>query len=37
MVNPTLLVEAPSDSTEAYDRGKKFEHYRKFPPCPNTC
>jgi len=31
MVNPTLLVEVLSDSTEAYDRGKKFEHYRQIP------
>jgi len=29
VVNPTLLVEVLSDSTEAYDRGKKFEHYRQ--------
>ena len=28
-VNPTVLVEVLSDSTEAYDRGKKFEHYRQ--------
>lgn len=27
-LNPTLLVEVLSPSTEAYDRGKKFEHYR---------
>ncbi len=26
-----LLVEVLSDSTEAYDRGKKFEHYRQIP------
>ena len=31
IVNPTLLAEALSDSTEAYDRGKKFEHYRQIP------
>ena len=29
VLNPTLLVEVLSDSTEAYDRGKKFEHYRR--------
>ncbi|MBI2927367.1 MAG: Uma2 family endonuclease [Verrucomicrobia bacterium] len=29
IVNPTVLVEVLSDSTEAYDRGKKFEHYRR--------
>jgi len=26
-----VLVEVLSDSTEAYDRGKKFEHYRTIP------
>jgi Uma2 family endonuclease len=29
--NPTVIVEVLSDSTEAYDRGKKFEHYRQIP------
>ncbi len=29
LVNPTLLVEVLSPSTEAYDRGRKFEQYRK--------
>ncbi len=29
--NPIMLVEVLSDSTEAYDRGKKFEHYRTNP------
>ena len=29
LVNPTVLVEVLSPSTEAYDRGRKFEHYRK--------
>ena len=29
LLNPTLLVEVLSDSTEAYDRGQKFEHYRQ--------
>ena len=28
LVNPTLLVEVLSDTTESYDRGEKFEHYR---------
>ena len=28
LLNPTLLVEALSPSTEAYDRGRKFEHYK---------
>ena len=31
MVNPVLLVEVLSDSTEGYDRGKKAEHYRHIP------
>ncbi len=29
LLNPTVIVEVLSDSTEAYDRGRKFEHYRK--------
>ncbi|MFL6215504.1 MAG: Uma2 family endonuclease [Blastocatellia bacterium] len=28
LLNPTLIVEVLSESTEAYDRGKKFDHYR---------
>ena len=28
LLNPTILIEVLSDSTEAYDRGRKFEHYR---------
>jgi Uma2 family endonuclease len=28
LLNPTLIVEVLSPSTEAYDRGKKFAHYR---------
>jgi Uma2 family endonuclease len=31
MINPILLVEVLSDSTEAYDRGEKFAHYRRLP------
>jgi Uma2 family endonuclease len=31
LVNPTVLVEVLSGSTEAYDRGKKAEHYRRLP------
>jgi Uma2 family endonuclease len=30
-VNPVVLVEVLSDSTEAYDRGEKFGHYRRIP------
>jgi len=26
--NPTVLIEVLSPSTESYDRGKKFQHYR---------
>src|SRR5437867_12261501 len=29
LINPTLIAEVLSDSTEAYDRGAKFAHYRK--------
>jgi Uma2 family endonuclease len=28
LLNPTLLVEVLSESTESYDRGKKFSYYR---------
>jgi Uma2 family endonuclease len=31
IVNPIVLVEVLSDSTEAYDRGEKFAHYRRIP------
>jgi Uma2 family endonuclease len=31
LLNPTMLVEVLSPSTEAYDRGGKFAHYRKIP------
>ena len=29
LLNPQLIIEVLSDSTESYDRGKKFEHYRR--------
>ncbi len=29
VLNPTLIVEVLSDSTEAYDRGAKAAHYRR--------
>jgi Uma2 family endonuclease len=29
LLNPTALVEVLSKSTASYDRGEKFEHYRK--------
>ena len=28
LLNPRVIIEVLSDSTEAYDRGKKFDHYR---------
>jgi len=28
LLNPILLIEVLSESTESYDRGKKFQHYR---------
>lgn len=31
LLNPGLIAEVLSDSTEAYDRGNKFEHYRRIP------
>jgi Uma2 family endonuclease len=31
LVNPSLLVEVLSPSTEAYDRGAKFDHYARIP------
>src|SRR5271166_5473431 len=31
LLNPTMIVEVLSDSTESYDRGRKFGHYRRLP------
>jgi Uma2 family endonuclease len=31
VTNPTLLVEVLSKSTEDYDRGEKFAHYKRIP------
>ncbi|MFN0080190.1 MAG: Uma2 family endonuclease [Prosthecobacter sp.] len=31
LLNPGVLIEVLSDSTEAYDRGEKFWHYRHLP------
>ncbi len=31
LLNPVLIVEVLSESTESYDRGAKFAHYRKVP------
>jgi Uma2 family endonuclease len=29
LLNPKVVFEVLSESTEGYDRGKKFEHYRR--------
>ncbi len=29
LLNPDVIIEVLSDSTESYDRGKKFSHYRQ--------
>jgi Uma2 family endonuclease len=31
LLNPTVIVEVLSSSTEAYDRGAKFAHYQSIP------
>lgn len=31
LLNPRLILEVLSPSTEAYDRGRMFEHYRRIP------
>jgi Uma2 family endonuclease len=31
LLNPTVIVEVLSPSTEAYDRGEKLEHYKRIP------
>jgi len=31
LLNPTLLIEVLSPSTEGYDRGRKFLHYQQIP------
>jgi Uma2 family endonuclease len=31
LLNPSVLIEVLSDSTERYDRGEKFAHYRRLP------
>lgn len=31
LLDPTVVVEVLSPSTEAYDRGAKFAHYRRLP------
>ena len=36
LINPTVIVEVLSDSTEQYDRGEKFAHYMKLPSRPRS-
>jgi Uma2 family endonuclease len=31
VINPTLLVEVTSNSTEGYDRGEKLSHFKQIP------
>ncbi len=31
LLNPMVIIEVLSDSTEGYDRGEKFAHYRRIP------
>jgi len=31
LLSPILIAEVLSESTEAYDRGRKFEHYQQIP------
>ena len=31
LTNPALIIEVLSDSTESYDRGEKFSHYKSIP------
>lgn len=31
LLNPTVIVEVLSPTTESYDRGRKFQHYRTMP------
>jgi Uma2 family endonuclease len=31
LVNPQVIIEVLSESTEAYDRGEKFAHFRRLP------
>lgn len=31
LTNPALIIEVLSESTEGYDRGKKFSHYKSIP------
>ncbi len=35
VTNPVVIVEVLSPSTEDYDRGTKFQHYRRWRHCRN--
>ena len=35
LLNPTVVIEVLSPSTEAYDRGEKFAHYRRLESLTN--
>jgi Uma2 family endonuclease len=35
LINPTVIIEVLSESTELYDRGKKFQAYRLIPSLQN--
>ena len=37
VTNPKIVVEVLSPSTEAYDRGEKWAHYRRIPRCRPLC
>ena len=37
LLNPAVIFEVLSDSTESYDRGAKFGHYRKILSLVCTC
>lgn len=36
-LNPVIIVEVLSESTRNYDRGRKFQHYRKLPSLTEPC
>jgi Uma2 family endonuclease len=36
LLNPVVIVEVLSESTQDYDRGRKFQHYRTYRPSRNT-
>ena len=37
LTNPSLIIEVLSDSTERYDRGDKFAHYRRLTSLQTMC